>query len=165
VLQGHPYAKRDDVIAIVYNLLFLMDSKTSWFEHKIECSMDHIIKFKRNSPSHVICGGMRCSMLIPLYEEVYSIGFKEVPNYAKLRFLLAKQLMGIHCAPDNIYSFLQTDFKFIGFVMEPHGEDQKELGDVDENKIEVNSVLQLLPKHNFEVLKQGPPKKKNNLSE
>lgn len=36
VLTGHPYTKRDDVIAVVYNLLFLMDSQTSWFATKIE---------------------------------------------------------------------------------------------------------------------------------
>jgi hypothetical protein len=30
VLKGHPYTKRDDVISIVYNLLFLMDPTNSW---------------------------------------------------------------------------------------------------------------------------------------
>ena len=36
VLSGHPYTKRDDVIAIVYNLLFLMDFQDSWFATNLD---------------------------------------------------------------------------------------------------------------------------------
>mgnify|MGYP000854012789 FL=1 len=46
VLSGHPYTKRDDVIAIVYNLLFLMDSQDSWFATKLETEYSELVEFR-----------------------------------------------------------------------------------------------------------------------
>ena len=46
VLKGHPYTKRDDCIAIVYNLLFLMDPETSWFEKYMHLPYKETIKYK-----------------------------------------------------------------------------------------------------------------------
>ena len=43
ILSGHPYTKRDDVIAIVYNLLFLMDSQNSWFATKIDTEYSELV--------------------------------------------------------------------------------------------------------------------------
>ena len=63
-----------------------------------------------------ICGGNRCDTLIPLYEEVYSYGLNEKPNYGKLKFLLQMELVNSYCKPDKFFQFLQPSINFIGFI-------------------------------------------------
>jgi len=103
VLSGHPYTKRDDVIAIVYNLLFLMDSQDSWFATKLNTEYSELVEFRLKADASEICGGNRCEALIPLYEEVYSYGLNEKPNYGKLKFLLEMELVDSFCKPDKFY--------------------------------------------------------------
>ena len=106
VLAGHPFSKRDDAIAIVLNLLFFRDSKTSWFREKANEPFETVVDWRLNSATNKqICGGNRCKVLLPLYEEVNSYKEDEVPNYSKCRFLLLKVLMENFCKPDNYYSF------------------------------------------------------------
>jgi hypothetical protein len=117
VLKGHPYTKRDDVISIVYNLLFLMDPTNSWFEKFMTVPYKETIKFKLAATSDELCGGERCGCLKDVYNEAYSYALNEEPNYGKMIHILKKELMLIHCVPDRIFSFLQADVKFYGFVI------------------------------------------------
>ena len=77
VLSGHPYTKRDDVIAIVYNLLFLMDSQDSWFATKLDTPYTEVVDFRLKADAKEICGGNCCDIFIPLYKEVYGYGLNE----------------------------------------------------------------------------------------
>lgn len=104
VLQGFPYTMRDDVISIVYNLLFLMNATTSWFDKYGDEPYLTTLKFKLEASKEELC---ECKALAPLYEEAYSYTIDEKPNYGKMRFLLEKELIGSYCVPDQIYSFLQ----------------------------------------------------------
>ena len=106
VLKGHPYTKRDDVIAIVYNLLFLMDPTESWFEKYMQVPYLDTIKFKLKATNEELCSGQRCSCMVPLFEEAYSYSINEKPNYGKMVHLLKKELIKIYCVPDKIFSFL-----------------------------------------------------------
>ena len=44
---------------------------------------------------------MGCAHLIDFAEDLYSLSFKEVPNYNKLRFLLTKELLSIGMIPNK----------------------------------------------------------------
>ena len=48
-----------------------------------------------------ICSLMKCEYLNDFVEEAYAIKFKEQPNYNKLRFLLAKNLLDKELVPTN----------------------------------------------------------------
>ena len=42
---------------------------------------------------------MKCPLMVDFAKEVYNIGFKEKPNYGKLRFLLTKEMLNIDLVP------------------------------------------------------------------
>jgi hypothetical protein len=75
------------------------------------------IKFKLAATSDELCGGERCGCLKDVYKEAYSYALNEVPNYGKMIHILKKELMQIYCVPDRVFSFLQSDAKFYGFVL------------------------------------------------
>lgn len=165
VLKGHPYTKRDDVISIMYNLLFLMDPTHSWFAKFMTVPYKEAIKFKLAATNEEMCGGQRCGCLLPVYEEAYSYALNEEPNYGKMVHLLRKELMNIHCVPDRILSCLQADVKFYGYVVLQERENTKNqefnANDIDEdcdvNEIEKYTVV----KDNATFFKEASGKTKN----
>ena len=80
-----------------------MDSQDSWFATKLETEYSELVEFRLKADASEICGGNRCEALIPLYEEVYSYGLNEKPNYGKLKFLLEMELLDSYCKPDSFY--------------------------------------------------------------
>ena len=54
---------------------------------------------KISMTGHQLCIEMRCPLLIDFANEVYGIGFKEKPNYGKLRFLLTKEMLNVDLMP------------------------------------------------------------------
>ena len=75
------------------------------------------VKFKLEATKEELCGGKRCACLVPLFDEAYSYALNEEPNYGKMIHILKKELILIHCVPDKIFSFLQADIRFYGFVL------------------------------------------------
>lgn len=48
---------------------------------------------------------MSCTHLIPFAEAIYAIEFKEQPDYAKLRFLLTKELLNVGMTPNKQFDW------------------------------------------------------------
>ena len=105
------------MIAIVYNLLFLMDPHESWFEKYLRSPYFETKNFKQEATKEELTSGKGCSYLAPLFEEAYSYSIIEEPNYSKMVYLLKKELIQSYCVPDKYYSFLQPNIYFYGFVV------------------------------------------------
>lgn len=48
---------------------------------------------------------MSCTHLIPFADAIYALEFKEKPNYAKLRFLLTKELLNVGMTPNKQFDW------------------------------------------------------------
>ena len=48
---------------------------------------------------------MGCMQLLEFAEEIYSYSFKERPNYKKLKFLLAFEILKQNKSPDDIFDW------------------------------------------------------------
>ena len=60
--------------------------------------------------------------------------------------------MNLNCAPDNIYSFLQTKIEFVGFILVKSDEEQEQIDDVDELGSNINTVYHKRTCDNFKVM-------------
>ena len=70
----------------------------------------NFIKEKKNSgDAKALCGTKRHNpdtfRFHDFAEEIFSYGFEEKPNYAKLRFLLTKALIDSNCNLDKMYDW------------------------------------------------------------
>ena len=72
--------------------------------------------FKQKATPEDICAGERCSCITKLCQEAYSYEYDSKPRYGVLKFLLENELMKLNVIPDNIFSFLQLDYDFIGRI-------------------------------------------------
>lgn len=43
--------------------------------------------------------------LLEFAEEIYSYGFKDKPDYSKLRFLLTKEILKLNEVPDDVFDW------------------------------------------------------------
>jgi hypothetical protein len=48
---------------------------------------------------------MSCTHLIPFADAIYALEFKEKPDYAKLRFLLTKELLNVGMTPNKQFDW------------------------------------------------------------
>lgn len=85
--------------------------------------------FKFKSTPEQICEGDRCQSLIPLCKEAYATTYEERPQYGKMIFMLEMELFKMFCIPDNVYSFMQNNSRFVGRALEYHGMQQSALTD------------------------------------
>jgi len=72
--------------------------------------------FKQKATPEDICAGERCGCITKLCQEAYSYEYDSKPRYGVLKFLLEDELMKLNVIPDNIFSFLQLDYDFIGRI-------------------------------------------------
>lgn len=106
--NAHNYTKqsrRDDLISLVYLLIFLLDAKRlTWLSISRDgTKFERIKKLKIEADADQLCGTnpseSRAHFLHPFVSHVLSYTFKEAPNYSKLRFLLEKALLDCNTAP------------------------------------------------------------------
>jgi hypothetical protein len=121
-------SRRDDIIQIIYNLVYLMNPEVSWVydilnSHNIQEEMRN---FKIKSTPDEICFGERCQSMLPICKEAYSIGFDEEPQYGKLIFMLEMELFKMYCIPDNVFKFMQISSSFVGRAIENNFTHQNE---------------------------------------
>jgi hypothetical protein len=103
-------SRRDDLISLVYLLIFLIDHSRLTFINIVE-GLSKKDKFnliknqKMMMTTKDLCGsvdqGLDVYNLHAFIDEVMLIDFKEEPNYNKLRFCLAKCLLDVDCVPDK----------------------------------------------------------------
>lgn len=130
VLMGNQTSRRDDIIQIVYNMIYLLNPPNSWmyrFDQDDSSPQSEIRKFKQRASPEEICEGERCHVLIELCKEAYSYDYEDEPRYGLLRFILKKELLKLNVLPDKFYSFLQSN-KFIGIICPPE-EEEKNVSD------------------------------------
>lgn len=74
-------SRRDDIIQIIYNLVYLMNPEVSWIYDILNSSniQEEMRNFKIKATPDEICFGERCKCLIPICKEAYSIGYEEEP--------------------------------------------------------------------------------------
>lgn len=58
-----------------------------------------------NKTSQELCTEFRSKHMQDFADEVFSIDFKERPNYGKLRFLLERNLLNLNIIPDKNYDW------------------------------------------------------------
>lgn len=141
-----------------------MDPTESWFEKYMQVPYLDTIKFKLKATNEELCSGQRCSCMVPLFEEAYSYSINEKPNYGKMVHLLKKELIKIYCVPDKIFSFLQADIKFYGFVILQARESQKIADEEIDENVEVNLIKKYdVDRDNAKFFKDASGKSKNQL--
>ena len=117
-IMGNQSSRRDDIIQIVYNLIYLLNPKDSWM-YRFQDAQDPVAvmrDFKVNALPKEICEGDRCGCITDLCAEAYSYKYDEMPRYGVLKFILENELIKLNVVPDQIYSFLQPTNTFIGRI-------------------------------------------------
>ena len=102
-MEKQHLSKRDDLISLVYLLLYLFK------ELPIPCrqvgtlkeDFDHILQIKKQLSIDDLCQGRRARTLKPFVEEVFSYKYNEKPYYNKLRHLLTSQLLDLEVLPSE----------------------------------------------------------------
>jgi serine/threonine protein kinase len=117
-IMGNQSSRRDDIIQIVYNLIYLLNPKDCWMYKFLETDdpIGEMRDFKEKASPQQICAGDRCQCIIQLCEEAYSYDYDSKPRYGVLKFILENELMKLNVIPDKIYSFLQLENSFIGRI-------------------------------------------------
>jgi len=116
-------SRRDDLISLCYLLIFLADETKLGIISEVEGmpkkdKFRYIKSHKLQQSALNLCGTEKDNpetyRLEPFVEEVFSLEFNEVPNYAKLKFLLTKSLLDAGMAPNKKhYDWLTKEQKMV----------------------------------------------------
>ena len=99
-------SRRDDIISIIYVLIFLINGKIQ----KIKESLDfqdqfNIMKeFKIKTKAEEYCQE-KAIYFTPILEYAYEIGFKDRPDYTKLKFMLKKMVLDLNLIPTEVFNW------------------------------------------------------------
>jgi len=95
IFNGCTASRRDDMISLVYFLLYLSTGYFAFVKHNIPLAnqIDRIKKMKNKYKPHQFCKFMKCEHLTQFCKNIYDLKFADRPNYGLLRHLLAKNLM------------------------------------------------------------------------
>lgn len=106
--SGQTLSRRDDIIQIVHNLVYLLNPKNQEVEYIME--QDDVFSgmgdYKLSASPEDVCSEDICKCLIPLLAEAYSYDFEEKPQYGKLKFMLEHELLKINCIPDLAFTWM-----------------------------------------------------------
>lgn len=128
VINGNSSSRRDDIIQIVYNLIYLLNPVDCWMFtfFDLEDPLSKMAEFKRAATPEIICAGERCKCIIDLCQEAYSYDFDAEPRYGVLKFILENELLKLNVVPDNMFSWLQVNRSFIGRICTVADQEQEE---------------------------------------
>jgi hypothetical protein len=95
-------SRRDDIISLVYLLIYLVDSKLPWINREVpEAGMyRYISKFKRERQLQEFLTD-KSKMMQPLLQIANLLEFDEKPDYRKMKFLLQKIQLDRDYLPDR----------------------------------------------------------------
>lgn len=88
-------SRRDDLISMVYTLVYLANGETKWaFEHiRDEDEQEReIMKFKKKASPAEICQGDSLP-LAPILEIIYGLSYDEEPDYDKIVKTFIRQIL------------------------------------------------------------------------
>ena len=105
-LHGHHLTRRDDIIQLVYSLVFAQDG----FQSILTKAQDEeeIRAFKLKATAEEFCAGPNTHYLTPILEVAMAYKFEETPNYQKLKFLMSKVLIENFIKPTPSFIFDQN---------------------------------------------------------
>ena len=116
------------MFSVLYIVCFLLTNKIPFLDLNVPHKLQETKHKKRKieSTARSLCEDMDCFLLYDFAQEIYSLEFKEKPDYAKLRFLLTKVLLDQDLAPSN-------KFDWNNHIDPPINLDINEQVDFDEN--------------------------------
>ena len=82
LFTGQTLSRRDDIIQVIYTLVFMRDSDNYWQKFVNPTNQDgkdyeYIKSFKMNTSAKEFCKSEKCEILSPLLEEAYSYSYDE----------------------------------------------------------------------------------------
>ena len=94
--EGNVYSRRDDIISILYVIIYLLKGKLPWCNLKIEpcdkrTKAEIVYEVKKITPINVLCNGLP-TIFERMLTYAYSIEFDEKPDYIYLKRLCKKEL-------------------------------------------------------------------------
>ena len=108
-------SRRDDLIALVYVLIYMMDQKRlSFIDRVLKVDKDQqfdIVKAEKfRMETKDLCGAneeeSRAFHISQFVQEIMDYKFEETPDYNKLRFLLEKVLLDKRIIPNKKYDWI-----------------------------------------------------------
>ena len=94
--EGNVYSRRDDIISILYVIIYLLKGKLPWCSLKIEpddkrTKAEIVYEVKKRTPILELCKGLP-AIFERMLTYAYSIEFDEKPDYIYLKRLCKKEL-------------------------------------------------------------------------
>lgn len=104
--QNISLSRRDDIISLVYFMIFCSNSKQPWIDSKRPISEQYkeIGIFKIKTDARDFCD-KETEFLYPLLKYSYGLGYDEKPDYEKMRFMIKKILLENGYLPDNKFDW------------------------------------------------------------
>ena len=111
-------SRRDDLIALVYVLIYMLDPKKLTFIDQVlsvdkDQQFDIVKAEKLKMQTKDLCGvraeDSRAFYITKFVDEVMSYKFEETPDYNKLRFLLEKILLDKKIIPNKKYDWMSEE--------------------------------------------------------
>ena len=103
-MLGNTVSPRDDLIQVVYSLIFLHSKFLPLYDFLGDDPLG--MKFwdlKVRSSAYEFCDLNETLFMKPVLEECYRIGYDETPDYSKITFLLKQILLDVDVLPGGIY--------------------------------------------------------------
>ena len=84
-------SRRDDLIAMVYSLIYLVNGVSFWASEHLrnfsDLQREEITKIKNHASPEEFCkGDARC--FLPILTKIYALEYEEEPNYKEITNLL-----------------------------------------------------------------------------
>ena len=97
--EGNVYSRRDDIISILYVIIYLLKGKLPWCGLKVKpedkrTKAEIVYDMKKITPIHQLCSGLP-AIFERMLTYAYKIGFDEKPDYIYLKRLCKKELGGV----------------------------------------------------------------------
>ena len=94
--EGNVYSRRDDIISILYVIIYLLKGKLPWCSLKIEpgdkrTKAEIVYEVKKRTPIQNLCHGLP-AIFERMLTYAYKINFSEKPDYIYLKRLCKKEL-------------------------------------------------------------------------
>jgi serine/threonine protein kinase len=94
--EGNVYSRRDDIISILYVIIYLLKGKLPWCSLKIEPSdkrtkAEIVYEVKKKTPITELCKGLP-AIFERMLAYAYKINFSEKPDYIYLKRLCKKEI-------------------------------------------------------------------------
>ena len=128
---GIEQSRRDDLISLLYSLIFLYEGKLPWDEIKAktkEEKLEKIYNYKSQYTPEILCQDFP-KEIYPIFEHIFNLNFEETPNYSFIQVILKKIMDNLNIVDDNVYNWMQIEMLIqpIPLISEIKKEKQKKM--------------------------------------